>query len=272
MTNVDNLQPVIDTAIRSASPAELQPGKVYAWQSPTGQVHRLDLTGDEYRDTPTRKTGTTTVRDAASFLQYCAKHSDGDTEVYADTDQLTVTAVLDAHTAGGARWGQHRLTLALRTTDAWNQWTKKDNQLLSQEDFAEHLEDHLAELVAPPAAEMLEIAQSFQATTKAEFASSTRLASGQRQFQYVETVTAKAGQKGTLTIPETFEIGLVPFEGSAPYKLTARFRHRIQKDALLLGYKLDRPREVLDAAFADVLTEISAAITVPILNGTPARG
>jgi uncharacterized protein YfdQ (DUF2303 family) len=270
MTNVDNLQPVIDTAIRSASPTELQPGKVYAWLTTGGNVQKVDLTGDEYRDTPTRKTGTTTVRDAASFLEYFGKHSDADSEVYADTDRLTVTAVLDAHAAEGARWGKHRLTLALRTTEAWNQWSNKDNHLMSQEEFAEHLEDHLAELVAPPAAEMLEIAQSFQATTKAEFASSTRLASGQRQFQYVETTTAKAGQKGSIAIPETFEIGLVPFEGSAAYKLTARFRHRIQKDALLLGYKLDRPREVLDAAFADVLTEISAAINPPILNGTPA--
>ncbi len=161
--------------------------------------------------------------------------------------------------------------LRLRTTDAWKQWGAKDNRLMSQEEFAEHLEDHLAELVSPPAAEMLEIAQSFQASIKAEFQSSTRLSSGQRQFQYVETVASKAGQKGQLTIPETFEIGLVPFEGAAPYKMTARFRHRIEGDRLRLAYKLERPDDVLRAAFADVLAAVTEAVEEPVMNGSPAR-
>lgn len=271
MTNVDNIQAVIDTAVRATDPTKLEPGKVYGWLAPTGQVHKIDLTGDEYRDTPARKTGTTTVRDVPSFLAYFGKHADEHTEVYADAEQLTITAVLDANTNDSARWGRHRIHLALRTTEAWRQWAEHDGKLMSQEVFAEHLEDHLAELVNPTAAEMLEIAQSFQATSKAEFASSTRLASGQRQFQYVETATTKAGQKGQLTVPETFEIGLVPFEGSVPYKLTARFRYRIHPDGLRLGYKLDRPHDTRAAAFGDVLAAVAEAIEQPVMNGSPIR-
>jgi uncharacterized protein YfdQ (DUF2303 family) len=266
----DNVQTIVNTALASAPPAELTPGKFYAFVTPEGSVHKVDLTGDQYKDTPTRKTGTTTVRDAESFLAYWTKHHDDNSEVYADAERLTVTAVLDAHTATGARWSGHRLHLALRPTDAWKQWLHMDGELMKQETFAEFLEDHSTEVLEPAAAEMLEIAQSFQAAVKVDFQSATRLSSGQRQFQYVETATTKAGQKGTLQVPETFVIGLIPFEGSEGYRLTARLRHRIGQDGLRLGYKLERPDEIRRTAFADVVKAIGEQIDTAVMNGTPA--
>lgn len=262
-------QTIVDTALRSAPPAELTPGKFYVFNTPSG-IADVDLTGPEHTGIPPRKKGTTTVRDSASFLAYWGKHADDDSEVYADAERLTVTAVLDAHTAGAPRWSGHRLTLALRQTEAWQQWIRNDGQLLGQEAFAEFLEDHLPELLEPSAAEMLEIAQSFQAASKVDFQSATRLSSGQRQFQYVETQSTKAGQRGELNVPETFTVGLVPFEGSEGYKLTARLRHRIGQDGLRLGYRLERPNDVLRTAFQDVVGVVGDNVTVPVLNGTPA--
>lgn len=264
-----DVQAVIDTAMRSTAPFRLEVGHVHAFHTPTG-VHKVDLTGDEYRTTPARKTGTTRVWDVPSFAEYFGKHADEHSEVYADAQRLQVTAVLDAHQADAARWGGHRLLLELRKTPEWLAWMAHHGQLLAQEAFAEHLEDHLAELVAPPAAEMLEIAQSIQATSKVDFKSGTRLSSGQRQLEYVETTTAKAGQRGQLTIPDTFEIGLVPFEGSAPYKVTARFRYRISGEGQLkLGYRLDRPENVLRAAFDDVLGDLQSRVEHQVMNGAP---
>lgn len=267
--DLDGVQSVIDIAQQAAEPAELEPGGIYAFVTPSG-VQKIDLSGPEYKELPDRKTGTTTVRDAVSFLAYWSKHSDSASEIYADAEKLTITAVLDAHLASAARWGGHRLHLALRETEAWKQWTHCDGHLLAQDAFAEFLEDHLPELLEPSAAEMLEIAQSFQAAVKVDFQSATRLSSGQRQFSYVETQTSKAGQKGQLTVPEVFTIGLVPFEGSEGYKLTARLRHRITQDGLRLGYKLERPDDIRRTAFADVVKAIGEEIDTPILNGTPA--
>ncbi|WP_460071124.1 DUF2303 family protein [Streptomyces sp. YKOK-I1] len=270
MTNLDNAQVIVDTALASAPPNELQPGKYYAFALPNGSLHKVDLTGDQYKDNPTRKTGTTTVRDAKSFLAYWTKHHDDASEVYADSERLTITAVLDAHTTEGARWAGHRLHLSLRETNAWKQWLHMDGQLMDQEAFAEFLEDHVPELLEPSSAEMLEIAQSFQAAIKVDFQSASRLSSGQRQFQYVETVQSKAGQKGQLTVPETFVIGLVPFEGSEGYRLTARLRHRIGQNGLRLGYKLERPDEIRKTAFADVVKAIGEQIDTAVMNGSPA--
>lgn len=270
MTNTDNAQVIVDAALRSGEPRELEAGKYYAFVTPGG-LQKVDLTGPEHTGTPPRKTGTTTVRDAVSFGTYFEKHSDTNTEVYADAERLTVTAVLDAHTADAPRWSGHRLTLSLRRTEAWKQWTENDGHLMKQDEFAEFLQDHLPELLEPASAEMMEIAQSIQGVSKAEFTSGTRLSDGRRQFQYVETVTAKAGQKGQLAIPETFTVGLIPFEGSQGYKLTARFRYRISTSGeLTMAYKLERPGDTLRTAFADVVTAIGEQIGVPVMNGTPA--
>jgi len=269
MSTPTDLQAVIDTAVRTVTPAVLAPGAVYAFNTPGG-VHKVDLTGPEYRDLPARKTGTTVVRDAFSFDAYWAKHSTDNSEIYADADRLSVTAVLDASSETAANWGSHRLHLQLRETDAWKAWAANDGKLLDQETFANFIEDRLPDIQSPAAADMLEIAQSISGTVKADFASGTRLATGARQLQYTETVTAKAGQKGTLTIPETFVVGLVPFDGSEGYKVTARLRYKIDGSSLRIGYKLQQPADVRRTAFADVLTKISEQIDTPILNGTPA--
>ena len=270
MSTPTDTQAVIDTALRSAQPHQLDTGRVYAFVTPTG-VEQVDLTGERYRDTPARKTGTTTVRDVASFLAYYDKHCDDGSEVYADAEKLTVTAVLDAHQAASARFGQHRLVLALRKTPAWTTWVRYSGQLLAQEEFAEHIEDRLADIVTPAAATMLEVAQSISATTSAAFGSSVRLHSGERRLTYTEETTARAGGKGELTIPERFTLGIVPFEGAEGYKLEARFRYRISRDGkLTLGYKLDRPEDVLAAAFADIRTLVDSGVAEPVLNGTPA--
>ena len=271
-TTVDptGIAAVIDTAQQAVAPVPLETGRVYAVRGLSGAVTTLDLTGDKYRTTPSRKTGTVTVRDAGSFIAYWAKHHDEGTEVWADAEQLTITAVLDAHEADGARFGQHRAVLALRPTTTWEQWLKGSGRLMDQESFATFLEDHLPELISPDAATMLEIAQSIQAATKCDFQSGTRLTSGERRLVYTETVNAKAGARGELTIPETFTVGLRPFEGSEGWTLTARFRYRINGGALQLGYKLERAEDVKREAFAAVLGQVADAVDSPILNGTPA--
>jgi uncharacterized protein YfdQ (DUF2303 family) len=262
-------QTIVDTAVRTLAPHELTLGKVYAFNTPRG-IHQVDLTGPQYTGELTRKTGTTTVRDAASFLTYYAKHADGSTEVYSDVETLTITAVLDAHTRESARFGEHRLHLQLRRTKAWDEWLALDGKLVDQDRFANFLEDHLPNLVEPDAATMLEIAQSIKATTKADFQSSSRLQSGERKFSFVEDTKASAGSKGDIAIPETFKIAVPPFQGADAYTMTARFKYRLGGGTLALGFKLEQPEERAKAAFADVLKAIAEGVATPILNGTPA--
>lgn len=271
MTNTDtSVQAVAALAQQALAPKGVDPGGIYLVATADGGIKTVDLTGPEYTGKLARKTGTTTVRDAASFLTYYGKHHDDATEVYSDVEALSVTAVLDANAADQPRFGGHRVTLALRRTKAWTEWLALDGHLVDQDKFANFLEDHLVHLVEPDAATMLEIAQSIKATTKAEFQSSSRLQSGERKFSYVEDTKASAGAKGDLTIPETFKIAVPPFEGADAYSMTARFKYRTDRGQLALGFKLEQPEERAKAAFADVLLAISEGINTPILNGTPA--
>jgi uncharacterized protein YfdQ (DUF2303 family) len=264
------VQPIAALAQSALAPKAVEPGGIYLVATADGDVRKFDLTGPEYTGALARKTGRTVVRDAASFLTYYAKHKDDASEVYSDVEQLTVTAVLDAHSADEPGFGEHRLHLQLRKTKAWEEWLALDGKLVDQDRFANFLEDQLPYLETPDAATMLEIAQSIKATTKAEFQSSSRLQSGERKFVFTEDVKASAGSKGDLTIPETFTIVVPPFEGADAYRMTARFKYRLGGGQLALGFKLEQPEERAKAAFADVLKAIAEGIDTPILNGTPA--
>lgn len=266
---VDSIAALAESA---ASAERLTLGGYYVVTSRDGAMHRIDLTGDEYRDRPRRKRGTTTVKDVGSFAQYWAKHATGAaSEIYADRQARKVTAVLDAHEVAEAGWGGHRLVLSLAYSSAFTAWVNNDKTPMQQEAFAEFLEDNRADIFDPPAAEMLEVASSLQAATKAEFQSGIRLADGQRKLSYVENTTASAGARGDLTIPEIITLRLPIFEGaSTADDLTARFRYRINGGKLSLHYVLDRPADVINAAFEGVIAEVAAQCGAAVLRGTPA--
>lgn len=268
-TDTNEMETVERLAQQAARGEELEPGLIYAFRL-GDRVHQIDLTGDQYREVPKRKRGTVVVRDVPSFLAYYAKHSDEHTEVYADREHRTITAVLDAHQADAARWGQHRLGLQLTHSESFHAWAGHDRKTLPQLAFAEFVEDHRSDITSPPAAELLELAQSFEATTKVTFRSGTRLKSGQRTLSYVEEQNASGGS-GDLVIPDEFDLVLPIFEGaSVADPLTARLRFRINDGKLFMVYVLDRLAEAIDAAFEGVVSEVDEGVSVPILRGVPA--
>lgn len=264
---------IIEAAMMTAEPHPLEVGRVYGWSTKNG-VERVDLTGDEYRDLPRRKTGTTVVRDIVSFRHYWKKHADDlQAEVYADADRDKVTAVLNTHTSSEPGWGDHRLVYALRRTDAWQVWSGYDGKLLGQVEFAELLEARLPDIAEPDGADLLELAQTFSATTEAVFKSGNILATGERQLVYSEQIQASGGRGGkTITIPKRIVLQICPYEDSAPVQVTARFRYRVHEGTLRLGYVLDQPAEILTAAFTSVVAQLSAELGgVDIMRGTPAQ-
>lgn len=253
-------------ALQTAAPVELEPHGVYAFRL-ADRIHVIDA--EPYSDSPRRKRGTASVYDAPSFIAYHAKHKEDATELWADERARTITAVFDAHSQRNPGWADHLLQLQLRTTDAWTAWEKYNSQLLPQVRFAEHVEDRIPDFVQPSGAEMLELAQSFHAKNRVTFESSRRLNSGETQLEYREQIEASAGKKGQLPIPNTFEVALIPFEGAAPYKVVARLRYRITDGTLAIGYTLERPADVLKAAFTDVVTAIEQGTEATVLRGSP---
>jgi len=262
-----------ELARAAARPEVLEPGRLYGYVDDAGAPVTIDLTGDQYRDYPKRKAGTVTVRNVASFERYYGKHSDDSSEVYADLDEGAFTAVLDAHGPDDPRWEQHRLVLRLEKTLPWRTWTKMDRQWMTQMDFAEFIEDNARDLDPDgrvSAADLLEIAQHFQAHTKVSFTQGTRLATGATQLIYTEDIEAKAGDRGEIVIPAEFDLAIVPFDDCEHSVLPARFRYRLGNGQLRLGYFLSDPQRVAREAVAEVASVLAATCGIEIMQGRPA--
>jgi hypothetical protein len=58
------------------------------------------------------------------------------------------------------------------------------------------------------------------------------------------------------------ELGLAPFVGEDAYRISARLRYRIRGGDLLLGYRLDRPADVLRDAVDGIADRLGQRFTL----------
>lgn len=250
-----DMQAVIDAARESGKPFDLDASRIQGILVPQGsQVQIPDLS--RWVDRPHRKSGLYHVDDVGSFISYFQHHQLEDSTVWIDPDAAVVRGVINDNGAGMAGWGDHAVHLVLKPTPEWLFWTRADGAMMTQTEFAEHIEEGLNEIVNPDAATMLEIAQSFQAHTAAAFRSSTRLQSGEQRLQYDETVNASAGS-GDLLVPTEIELSIAPFVNEKPVSVLARFRFRIPSGRLSLGYKLIRPDAVVRKSIDDIAERLN---------------
>ena len=270
---------IIQAAQAATSGVRVSPGDMFAFRDRDGRPHLVDLGTDDYlrrhEEPPVRRTGTYHLTEHGSFSTLVQSQMDAHaTTLWGDRDAGRITAVLNdhasddgSHTAG---WRDHRAVLQLRHTEGWQAWTGFAGTWHDQEIFAGFLEDRAPEVDNPSGAELLEVATSIHATTGAAMKSAIRLDNGEVQVTYEETIDARAGRAGKLTIPTRIQLALAPFEGVAPYRVDARFRYRVANGALKLSVILDRPSDVLRAAFGAITEEVEGAVGLPVLMGTPA--
>lgn len=265
----DAVGQIAELAERALEPVDLKPGEVVQRLVPRGFTLETVVYPDSQLDAPRRMTGVVQATDAESLCRYIDRHHDEQTTTVWIDDQVgQVTAVLDDHsTDEDPRWGEHRAILRLRHTPEWEHWASLDGQLVEQQRFAEHIDQGLLEVVEPDGATLLEIAQTFHATTEAKFRSAIRLSDGNVQFQYDEEANAAAGRAGELQIPSTFTLAIAPYIGEEAEQIEADLRYRVRAGSLTIGYRLRRPHEVLRAS----LDRLEARLTdkYAVLRGTP---
>lgn len=215
------------------------------------------LIHNDYAPRPHRIKSHVTVSDVASFLAYWETYHDDNSRMFADENRNAIYGVLDYHQGSVARWGSHRVTLQLQLSEEWNIWNINDKHQFSQTDFAEFLEDNSPDIFEPPAASMLDIARTFQASSEMNFRSAVRLQNSTVQLVYNEVVSGAAGgETGELSIPEWFRIQIPVYVRSPRKPLDVRFRYRLNRGTLTLWYSLVRPLDVLREAFRETVTQI----------------
>lgn len=286
-TVLRDTQAVIDVAVASADPTLLEAGTCATVVVPAGgSVAIIDRDTDEHRrragQSPGRSVaGVTVVRDEQSLITLVKRWPDwpNTAVTYADPVDRSVTAVLnddwdvEGEDSGGDvyGWRDRRVRLALTHTPEWLRWANLDRKMLPQQAFAEHIEDSLEEIRNPTAADMLELSQTLVATIGVNFRSQTRLRDGNRQFTYEENTEGAAGRAGDMTIPEEFELGLVPWQGrdAQPWIVRARLRYRITPQGLSIGFVLVDVERLLRQAFEESVVAPLVAADLTVVHGTP---
>jgi uncharacterized protein YfdQ (DUF2303 family) len=269
----NNMQAVIDAARLGQTPTAIEVvGSKAHWSVPSPQgtvIKTIDL--EDGLGAPLRKRGTVQVFDATSFNAILAANEGGNATVYVNRDASApaIVAVLNGNGEHGPGWGDFRAEIVFRFTPQWLKWKSIDGRMMPQLQFAEFIEDNLGDIVTPPGADMLEIAQYLSATRSVDFRSALRLSSGQIQFQNVESVDAKVGV-GQTAIPETITLGIAPVYGLPPFKVDARFRYRIVDGKLQLGVKLQRVEDIMAAVVNDMVNGTVASEGRPAVVGIQA--
>lgn len=233
-------------------------------------LHDLEKTLER----PMRKRGHVTMNDAASFVDYFKLHNMA-SRIYGQVEPPKFIAVMNDNRKDEAGWGDHRATYACPISKEWSTWKKFAGTPRDQIAFAEFIESNTPDIISsavvePSGAEMLEVATSFKAQKKVNFASAQRLDNGQVDFVFQEEIQGSAGAKGHLKVPERFWIGIPVFEGGAPYRIEAKLRYRLKDGALSMWFDLVRDHKVQEAAFMDIWKEIADGTQTTIWRGVPA--
>jgi uncharacterized protein YfdQ (DUF2303 family) len=201
---------------------------------------------------PSTVRGAVTLHDEKSFSTYVRCNAGPGTVLFASLDHRAVTAVFDWHTprasssdAQAAGWGLHRATLPAKLTDPWKRWTGANKQAMAQRAFATFLEDNLEDIAEPNGSMLLEIAKKFDLGKNVTFRSAVNLDNGLVQFTYNE----EERPTDTVSVPRTFVLGLAPFEGADPYRVTARLRYRVDDQKLGIWFDLKNPDVIVEDAF-----------------------
>ncbi|MGW6698819.1 DUF2303 family protein [Nocardia sp. NPDC055049] len=257
-TNTTEAAALADIArdtIRYGSHVEPVDGRVYV--TVLRDDENLDARSHEkFAELPYRPRGTSRVTDIDSFVRLLARPTHDPSVIFAHESAASLTAVLNYD-----GWRDHRIELVLSTSDQLQRWTQRDGQLFPQSTFAELIEDGLADIIDPTAAEMLELAQTFHATKSVAFESGVRIATGAVRFQYHEEIDAKAGRGGELQVPSSFLLGIPIYRGGDRIEVRANLRYRIGRDGLQLGFKLVALDDIMRASFTAVVNEVTGRLT-----------
>lgn len=238
------------------------------------KIENISAAVEKMCPAPRRKSGTVQLKELASLVQYCTDQiDDGSADmgyIYADPDTRKITAVFnDQRSTESPGWRDHRAEFKAEYTTEFAKWLGKNHNQFTQNEFAEFIEDNMADITEPAATAMLEMATTIQAKTDINFSSAKRLQNGQVQLAYTESIDARAGANGAMEIPKEFALGLRIFKSGDGYKLKARLKYRLNSGNIKFWYELDRPERAVEDAFSGYVDTLREKSGYQVLLGTP---
>lgn len=244
-------------------------------------LERLAELEDARAAAPRRRKGIAKFAELASFVAHVNRFKDAHSAIFADIAAPSLTAVLDYHETGAAgapRWGQHRSVYSLPLSDQWKVWTGADQQKMTQDAFAQFLEDHIDDLRGPVGggmgngedkglpypADMLTMTRNLVLNTKGEYQRKFNPSTGD------STLLCKYENETSSTkIPEAFMLGIPVFTAGVLWPIKARLRLDMTSGRPMFSYALYQPDEIKRQAFDEVRQMAAERTELVVLAGSP---
>ena len=218
---------------------------------------------------PLRVIQNVSLQDAESFIEYLKTFAEPESRIFFDAQHEAFTGILDYH-AGLPGWCDHVAKFTAQRSLEFTTWMSTNRKQMTQVEFARFLEENLPDVVEPNSAELLQVALTFEAKRSVEFSSGVRLANGQIQFQFDETIRG-AAQKGTIEIPEQFVLGISIHTNGPAYRIPVRLRWRLQESKLTFWYEIVRPHKFIEDALREILARVAQETGIAVLAGARAK-
>jgi uncharacterized protein YfdQ (DUF2303 family) len=246
--------------------------------TPSGTV--IDLAPEILEKTPRRKRAAVALYEVGSFIAYLKRFMlSRQSVVFGKASETggSFKAIIDYHNAvttsleeTAAAWGEHLCELNLATTPEWARWIAANNKPMTQEQFAEFIEDNAPDIVLPDAAVLLDMVQFLEGKKDVTFKSGRNLRTGAIELNYSEQIAETTGRRDDKTeLPGRIVVKLMPFIGTAQVEIVARLRFRVSDSGKVsFIYILDRPFKVIEAAFTAICSRIESETHVPVMLGS----
>lgn len=223
------------------------------------------FTNEEYRPVPDRRRGNMHASTVQTFVDLVQDAENPALRIYSNDGELD--CVVNDHTGHAAGHGDHLILYRPHQTVEHRAIVEHSGEWMTQHDLLELLEEIGHTVVEPPQADMMELVQSFEASTEAKFRSGERLKDGSRQLLYAEDTTASAGG-GTVVIPDEITFHCQAFRRmDHELNLTASFRYRIREGVLTLRYLVRHLDQRLDELHDLAIGETEAATGMTVHHG-----
>lgn len=255
----------------------------------SGRVDAVAELFERFRFAPARKSGTAKVTTLESFIELGQRHETDDSAIFADTDwqKPSLTMVVDYHQAvagGVADNGKHRIRYDFPLSDEWKAWVAVDGKPMDQGDFAEFIEDHIAELSTPDGleeeefrhkfgfrvaypTEMHTLSRGLQVFAETRVKNAVTLQTGEGQISFEEEHRDANGNK--IDVPGMFILSVSPFFMGEPCRIPVRLRYRLAGGSIKWIVKLYRPDVYITQQVMRDMEKAASETGAPAFHGQP---
>ncbi|MDX0213115.1 DUF2303 family protein [Sinorhizobium meliloti] len=255
----------------------------------SGAVSNVADLFERFREHPRRKSGTAKVATLESLISLIDRHKTEHSAIFAETnwEKPSITAVFDYHEAkngGLADNGKHRAHYEFPLSEEWKARVKINGKPLEQVEFAEFIEDHIAELSAPDSFEaedfrgkfgfkvaypneLVALSRGLQVHAETRVKNNVVLQSGEGEITWDEEHRDAQGNK--LTVPGMFILSIAPFFMGDPTRIPVRLRYRVSGGKVLWICQLYRPDVHITQQVMRDLERVANETELPHFQGSP---